>query len=118
MKLDRNWNALRAYKQVHGVGKVVEKLKPISCSCGMSDFVWAPVEAPEPGHVWVWKCPECHGLISTSQVPRTGETINIRGDWEPFVCENMGHDPVLIRSRQHYKEELRARGLATKWTGV
>jgi len=115
VKLDRNWNAVRAYKQVHGVGKVVEKLKPVTCTCGMSDFVWEPVEPPEPGQMWMWKCPDCHSLLSPNPAPRTEESVHVRGDWEPFLHPNMGHDPVLVKSRAHFKELCRLKGLSTKW---
>ena len=36
---------------------------------------------------------------------------NVIPDWEPYLEHNMGHEPVYIKSRQHYYEECYSRGL-------
>lgn len=36
---------------------------------------------------------------------------NIRPDLQPYVDENMGHDPIYVSSRRQHKEELKKRGL-------
>jgi putative FmdB family regulatory protein len=35
--------------------------------------------------------------------------------WQEYLEENMGQDPVHIRSREHYKQELQKRGLHNQW---
>ena len=32
-------------------------------------------------------------------------------DWTPYLEENMGSEPVMIQSRQHYAKELKKRDL-------
>ena len=40
---------------------------------------------------------------------------NIAPAWEAYLEENMGHEPVVVRSREHYKAELQKRGLCNQW---
>lgn len=36
---------------------------------------------------------------------------HVFGDWEPYVSQNMGHEPVLIEGKKKWREELKRRGL-------
>jgi len=50
-----------------------------------------------------------------SDLQRLISAPGINPDWEPYLEENMGQEPVLIESRQHYKQELQKRGLHNRW---
>ena len=52
-------------------------------------------------------CPVCTATM-TRLFPTSWGTIP---DIEPYVDENMGKDPIYIRSRRHKKEMLREKGL-------
>jgi hypothetical protein len=60
--------------------------------------VWAKIDE-------VIKC-ECGKVME-----RLITAPTIIPDWEPYLEENMGNEPVMIQSRQHYREELKKRDL-------
>lgn len=64
--------------------------------------VWAGIEEDPP-------CPECGNPMCKLIGPS-----NINPDWEPYVEHNMGHEPVHIKSRQHYYEERKKRKLVPR----
>ena len=41
--------------------------------------------------------------------------IHIIPDIEPYFDENMGHEPVFVKSRRHKNQLLKERGLGIKW---
>lgn len=51
-------------------------------------------------------CAICNSLMT-----RLLPIPNITPDIEPFMDENLGHQPIYIRSRRHQKEMLREKGL-------
>jgi putative FmdB family regulatory protein len=51
-------------------------------------------------------CPEC-GQPMTRLLP----IPNIAPDIQPFLDENLGHEPVYVKSRRHHKQLLKDRGL-------
>ena len=65
----------------------------------------------ETNDVWASRMGEeilCHCGKATERLI-TAPRIN--PDWEPYFEENMAAEPVLIKSRQHWKKELEDRGL-------
>ena len=52
-------------------------------------------------------CPYCHTTMNRLFSPPK----NIICDIEPFLDENMGHEPVYVRSRREHKRLLKERGL-------
>lgn len=65
---------------------------------GIKENVWAKMDEAV-------KC-DC-GKVMERLITAT----RIQGDIEPYVEYNMGHEPVYIKSRQHYYQELKKRGL-------
>ena len=55
--------------------------------------------------------PECCGLPMRRLV-----TINfhVHGDLEPYLDENLGHDPVWVKSKKHREQLCKERGLIIK----
>lgn len=77
-------------------------LYDFSCSaCGgqQNDIVARPDENSKP-------CPSC-GKAMTRLLP----IPNVQSDYEPWVDDNLGHEPVYVKSRRHHKQLLRERGL-------
>jgi len=68
---------------------------------GEVENVWAGINEEVP-------CRECGKLMIRLISP-----TRIAPDWEPYLEHNMGHEPVYIKSRQHYYNEMRKRGLNT-----
>ena len=54
-------------------------------------------------------CPEC-GQAMTRLLPIPA----IIPDYEPWIDENLGHNPVYVTSRRHHKQLLKERGLVIK----
>lgn len=56
-------------------------------------------------------CPSCGA--ETERVWRSARTSGVVPDeyTKPWMCEHLGHEPVLIRSRSQLKREMDARGL-------
>ena len=70
--------------------------------CGVIEELWRRMTDLEMAH----RCIRCGGdMIRLISAP------NIRCDIEPYVDENMGHEPVHVESRQHKKQLLKERGL-------
>ena len=76
-----------------GCGKVETKALPL-----------AQYDAPQT-------CSECWGLCR--RIISGG--ANVSPDWQPYMEENMGHEPVLVKSRQHYQQLLQERGLNNRY---
>jgi putative FmdB family regulatory protein len=74
-----------------------------------------------------YKCPKCGKLSdiiasicdTTLPCPHCGETmtrlfsynVNVIPDLEPYLDDNISHNPVWIKSKQHRREEMKKRGL-------
>lgn len=100
--------------------RVTEKLRYRSCdSCGVELPLWIPPEPPECDEfgrpmAHAWKCSNCGALVTMTLLgPVPGAQVHILGEWESFVHEHMGHEPVRIESREQFRRELKARGLRT-----
>lgn len=52
-------------------------------------------------------CPVCASLMTR----RFSFNVNISPDYEPYMDENLGPEPILVKSRQHRRELMRERGL-------
>jgi hypothetical protein len=37
--------------------------------------------------------------------------VNVQPDLEPYVDDQMGHEPVYVKSKQHRKQLMKERGL-------
>ena len=118
MRIDKDWDPRKAYARAHA-RRASEKLEGIECaSCGHGDHAWVPVEPPAPGMIWAWPCPKCHGiLLRLSDEQSNGPDFHpeqlpyVRGDWQERMIFNLSHEPVLIRSRKHYEQVLKERGV-------
>lgn len=53
--------------------------------------------------------PECHGMMK-----KVISSYRVIGDLEPYVDENMGESPVVVKSRKHREQLLKERGLYEK----
>ena len=74
--------------------------------CGVQTDVWAGIDETEKLHGcgnWMKR------LISA---PR------ISPDLEPYWDENMGQDPVYVKSKQHRKQLMGERGLVDYYTST
>ena len=68
------------------------------------------------------ECPDCgqRGIVSAANTRQLGKcSCGAQLEWvpscnvavfKPFVHEHLGHEPVLIKSWKHYKEELKKAG--------
>jgi hypothetical protein len=54
-----------------------------------------------------------HRLIEV-ETRNPGPRVFIIPDIEPYVDDNMAHDPIYVRSRQHRNQLLKERGLTIK----
>jgi putative FmdB family regulatory protein len=52
------------------------------------------------------KCPKCG-----SHARKIISSSSDRREWEPYVDENLGDEPVMVESRSHRKQLLKERGL-------
>jgi len=52
-------------------------------------------------------------LVEIARIPPEGK-VWIIGDIKPHWDENMGHDPVYVKSRRHKMTLLKERGLSIK----
>lgn len=116
MRIDKHWDPVRANKVPR---RIAERLRDVFCSCGYQDYAWVPVEPPAPGYMWAWKCPKDGGIMM--ELAKYGkepdELPYVRGDWKERVCENFGHEPVVVKSRRHYRELLKQNNLHNQWEG-
>ena len=55
------------------------------------------------------ECPTCRRPFF--QEEKKERPPNVQFDWKPWVSENLDHYPVLVKSRQHWKELMKERGL-------
>ncbi len=69
-------------------------------TCGVFLDIWAGIDETD------LQCGECHHPMT-----RLISATRINPDIEPYLEHNMGDNPVWIKSRQHYYEEMSARGL-------
>jgi len=69
---------------------------------GLQENVWGGINEQ-------LMCPDCKAPMK-----RLITATRVSPDWEPYLEENMGTEPVMIQSRQHYYQELKARGLQPK----
>lgn len=69
--------------------------------CGKKDGQWASIGQE------ALACDACGSVMTRLFTPPT----SIIPDIEPHFDEHMGHEPVLVTSRQHKKALLRERGL-------
>ena len=53
-------------------------------------------------------------VVELKEKPDPGPKIHIIPDIQPYLDENMGHEPVLVKSRQHRNRLLKERGLGIK----
>ena len=104
--------------------KVTEKLKYRNCeSCGVELSLWVPPEPPDPDEhgrpmTHAWKCGGCGALVTMTLLgPVPGASVHLLGEWETFTHLHMGHEPVVIESREQFRRELKARGLRTDSEG-
>lgn len=104
--------------------RVTEKLRHPTCdSCGGTVTFWLPPESPEPDEhgramTWAKKCEHCGALVTMTLEARVPEaSVHVQGEWEAFTHYHLGHEPVLIESRQQFRRELKARGLRTDAEG-
>ena len=72
----------------------------ICTKCGKVSDVWATMDERTK------RCPKCKRKMS-----RLIARSNIITDLIPHVDENMGHEPVYVKSRQHKKQLLKEKGL-------
>ena len=75
-------------------------------NCGKVMDVWAHIDDQEKLHFcgnWMKR------LISLA---------NINPDFQPYLDENLGQDPVYVKSRQHRKQLMSERGLVDKHTST
>ena len=56
---------------------------------------------------------ESQKLVEIARIPSEGR-VWIIGDIEPHWDENMGRDPVYVKSRRHKMTLLKERGLSIK----
>jgi len=74
------------------------------CQCGNEREEIHPVSwCDEPGRFICTYCEKTMERIIPKQ--------NIIPDYKPWVDENMGLDPVYVKSRRHYKQLLKEKGL-------
>lgn len=66
----------------------------------INDIVARPDEHYKP-------CPDC-GQAMTRLFPSSWSTIP---DIQPYLDENMGHNPIYVKSRRHHKQLMKERGL-------
>ena len=69
-------------------------------SCGRKDF---DIIAKAEEHTRDCRC----GAEQNRLLP----TWSINPDVEPYLDENLGHEPVYVKSRRHLREELKTRRL-------
>ena len=75
------------------------------CSaCGSIVDVWAGIEETEKLH--------CCG----NWMRRLISAPNINPDFEPYMDENLGPDPILVKSKQHRRQLMSERGLVDYYT--
>jgi len=53
-------------------------------------------------------------VVELKEKPDLGPKIHIISDIEPYLDENMGDEPMVVRSRRHKNQLLRERGLGIK----
>tara|TARA_R100000789_G_C2907268_1_gene122215 strand:+ start:283 stop:537 length:255 start_codon:yes stop_codon:yes gene_type:complete len=70
------------------------------------------------------KCPKCKEIVELYlhvselslpvncshcgvEMKRLIGATNIQEDYEPYIDENMGHEPVYVKSRQHRRELMK-----------
>lgn len=70
------------------------------CGCGKNSWVSEQRKT----------CPACKRKYTEIKKKRSGERLQIMPDWKPYLSENLGHEPVWIRSRAHWREMLKRRG--------
>jgi len=68
--------------------------------CGIKTNVWAHINDD------CLPCPDCGQPMTRLISP-----AHIIPDIEPYQDKEMGHEPVVVKSRQHKKQLLRERGL-------
>lgn len=74
---------------------------------------------------WTWTeaeqntCSKCDGPIyKFDELGSLAKSFMVNPDWKPYLSENMGHEPVWIKSKAHWKEEVRRRHLKNEWHDV
>ena len=75
-------------------------------SCGAADERVLPLARYEDPQ----ECKLCNGYMR-----RLISAPSVSPDWEPYLEENLGHEPVMVQSRQHYQSLLQDRGLRNRW---
>lgn len=68
--------------------------------CGIIEDIWAGVEEYYPN------CPYCG-----AEMTRLISAPAVITDMEPYVDYNMAQEGVSIKNRQHWKQEMKDRGL-------
>lgn len=71
--------------------------------CGEVDNVWANVSEDRKVHE------ECGATMT-----RLISAPAVRGDLEPYLETNMGHEPVYVKSRRHRERLCKDRGLTIR----
>jgi putative FmdB family regulatory protein len=70
-------------------------------NCGTVDDVFAAViDTTLP-------CPRCDDVMTRL----FSFNVNVQPDLEPYVDDQMGHEPVYVKSKQHRKQLMKERGL-------
>lgn len=101
-----------------GIGRLAsysfaqEKLMPryeyLCERCKITRTVWQRIEDLDvPGLVVLCEC--------FKPMKRLISAPSINPDVPPYLEENMAHEPVYIKSRQHRKDELKRRNLHDGW---
>jgi len=57
-------------------------------------------------HALEKKCSVCEGVLH-----QVLSLANIAGDFEPYIDENIGPEPVLVKSKRHRRELMAQNGL-------
>ena len=65
----------------------------------------------------------CNEACEKAAIERAGarplhESFSVHGDWKPYVSENMGHEPVVIRSKAHWREVMKRNNIVNKEYGT
>jgi len=53
-------------------------------------------------------------MVELKEKRDLGPKIHVIRDIEPYLDENMGHEPVYVKSRRHKMRLLKERGLGIK----
>jgi len=63
----------------------------------------------------IWECDLEHECACGGLQERLISAPSVNPDLEPYLDENLGHQPVWIESRQHRTAEMKRRGLVDQW---